>query len=213
VLGTDRYARVRTGGRRHRDEHAERGRLVRLVGDQDDSTRRRTDTTAGRLRVRSLRRTRAGTRCAASGDGPSTTEAGPRSPGGRWAGPQSGRGRARPCARRSRGRRSRPGDTGADGRFRIKVRPGVSRTIRTGFQWGGEGVFACGMSLSLKVRASVRLSAPRHVRVRGDIPLSGPSARWPHSATRQDRGATGLGARAVAGLPNNAHDQARPLPT
>jgi hypothetical protein len=65
------------------------------------------------------------------------------------------------------------GTTGADGRFRIKVRPGVSRTLRTGFQWGGESFFACGMSLSLKVRAGVRLSAPRHVPVRGRLPLGG----------------------------------------
>ena len=63
--------------------------------------------------------------------------------------------------------------TGADGRFRIKVRPGVSRTLRAGFQWGGEGFFACGMSLGLKVRAGVRLSAPRRVRHRGVIRLSG----------------------------------------
>jgi hypothetical protein len=62
---------------------------------------------------------------------------------------------------------------GPDGKFRIKVRPGISRTVRTGFQWASEGFFACGMSLSLKVRAGVRLSAPRHVRVRGRIRLSG----------------------------------------
>jgi hypothetical protein len=62
---------------------------------------------------------------------------------------------------------------GPDGKFRLKVRPGVSRTIRTGFQWGGESFFACGMSLSLKVRAGVRLIAPRRVRSRGLIRLSG----------------------------------------
>jgi hypothetical protein len=62
---------------------------------------------------------------------------------------------------------------GPDGRFRIKVRPGVSRTLRAGFQWQREGFFACGMSLSLKVRAGVRLGASRHVPVRGRIRLSG----------------------------------------
>jgi hypothetical protein len=62
---------------------------------------------------------------------------------------------------------------GQDGRFRFRVPPGTSRTLRAGFQWAGEGFFACGMSLSLKVRAGVRLSGPRRVRSRGLIPLSG----------------------------------------
>ena len=62
---------------------------------------------------------------------------------------------------------------GPDGRFRFRVPPGPSRTLRAGFQWSGEGFFACGMSLSLKVRAGVSLSGPRHVRSRGTIPLSG----------------------------------------
>jgi hypothetical protein len=62
---------------------------------------------------------------------------------------------------------------GADGRFRFKVPPGTSRTLRAGFEWGGEGFFACGMSLSLKVRAGVRLRGSRHVRVHGRIRLRG----------------------------------------
>jgi hypothetical protein len=62
---------------------------------------------------------------------------------------------------------------GTDGRFRFKLKPGISRTLRTGFQWPGEGIFACGRSLSLKVRAGVRLSASRRVSVRGRIRLSG----------------------------------------
>jgi hypothetical protein len=62
---------------------------------------------------------------------------------------------------------------GPDGRFRFRVPSGTSRTLRAGFQWPGEGFFACGMSLSLKVRAGVRLRGPRHVRSRGTIPLSG----------------------------------------
>jgi hypothetical protein len=62
---------------------------------------------------------------------------------------------------------------GPDGRFRFKVPPGPSRTLRAGYQLPTEGFFACGMSLSLKVRAGVRLSAPRRVHVRGTIPLTG----------------------------------------
>jgi hypothetical protein len=62
---------------------------------------------------------------------------------------------------------------GQDGRFRFRVPPGPSRTLRAGFKWASEGFFACGMSLSLKVRAGVRLSALRHVRSRGLIALSG----------------------------------------
>ena len=62
---------------------------------------------------------------------------------------------------------------GADGRFRFNVPPGPSRTMRAGIQWPTEGIFACGMSLTLKVRAGVRLSAPRSVRHRGRIRLTG----------------------------------------
>ena len=63
--------------------------------------------------------------------------------------------------------------TGADGRFRIKLSPGISRTLRVGFQVPTEGFFACGRSLSLKVRAGVRMSASRRVRVRGRIRING----------------------------------------
>jgi hypothetical protein len=62
---------------------------------------------------------------------------------------------------------------GADGTFRFKVPAGTSRTLRAAFQWGTEGFYACGRSLSLKVRAAVRLQASRHVRVRGRIRMSG----------------------------------------
>jgi hypothetical protein len=62
---------------------------------------------------------------------------------------------------------------GADGRYRIKLAPGISRTLRVGFQWPTEGFFACGRSLSLKVRAGVRMSASRRVRVHGRIRING----------------------------------------
>jgi hypothetical protein len=62
---------------------------------------------------------------------------------------------------------------GADGRYRIKLAPGISRTLRIGFQWPTEGFFACGRSLSLKVRAGVRMSASRRVRMRGRIRING----------------------------------------
>jgi hypothetical protein len=62
---------------------------------------------------------------------------------------------------------------GPDGKFRFKVPRGPSRTLRAGIQWPTEGIFACGGSLSLKVRAGVRLNASRRVRVRGRIQLSG----------------------------------------